>query len=80
MRERRLGKTGYQVEEVASGAWAIGAGWGDVAEEIALDTPGTVLGEGQIAAAPFLALSAACMQGGRGALDRRARVSGHVCR
>lgn len=80
MRERRLGKSGYHVEEVTSGAWAIGAGWGDVPDEIALDTPGTVLEEGQIEAAPFPALSPACMHGVRGALDRRARVSAHVCR
>ena len=46
MRERRLGKTGYQVGEVGFGAWAIGAGWGNVPEETALETLRTALEAG----------------------------------
>ena len=33
MRHRTLGKTGYEVSEIAFGAWAIGGTWGEVDDE-----------------------------------------------
>ena len=36
MRQRRLGKTGYQVGEIGFGAWAIGGSWGPVDDEASL--------------------------------------------
>jgi aryl-alcohol dehydrogenase-like predicted oxidoreductase len=36
MRQRRLGKTGFEVSEVGFGAWAIGGDWGGVSEDDAL--------------------------------------------
>ncbi|NHC15989.1 aldo/keto reductase [Motilibacter deserti] len=38
MEQRTLGKTGYQVGVVGLGAWQIGADWGEVNEDDALDT------------------------------------------
>jgi aryl-alcohol dehydrogenase-like predicted oxidoreductase len=38
MNVRTLGRTGHDVSEVGFGAWQIGADWGDVAEEEALET------------------------------------------
>jgi aryl-alcohol dehydrogenase-like predicted oxidoreductase len=36
MQYRRLGKTGYDVSAVGFGAWAIGADWGEVDDEVSL--------------------------------------------
>ncbi len=36
MRQRRLGKTGFEVSEVGFGAWAIGGDWGGVSEDDAM--------------------------------------------
>lgn len=36
MQYRRLGKTGYEVSAVGFGAWAIGADWGEVDDEVSL--------------------------------------------
>lgn len=38
MKTRRLGSTGFEVSEVGFGAWAIGADWGSVEEDVALAT------------------------------------------
>src|SRR3954470_9511458 len=38
MRTRTLGRTGRQVSEVGFGAWQVGADWGDVDEETAIET------------------------------------------
>ncbi len=38
MRERRLGKTGYDIGEVGFGTWALGGDWEAVPEERALDS------------------------------------------
>jgi aryl-alcohol dehydrogenase-like predicted oxidoreductase len=38
MRLRKLGRTGHEVSEIGFGAWQIGADWGDVAEDEALET------------------------------------------
>lgn len=38
MKYRTLGKTGYNVSEIGYGAWSLGADWGDVSEEQALQT------------------------------------------
>jgi aryl-alcohol dehydrogenase-like predicted oxidoreductase len=46
MNYRKLGRTGWQVSEISFGAWALGAGWGYVSEEDALDALHTALDEG----------------------------------
>jgi aryl-alcohol dehydrogenase-like predicted oxidoreductase len=42
MKYRTLGKTGYTVSEIGYGAWSLGADWGDVTEEQALSTLGSL--------------------------------------
>jgi aryl-alcohol dehydrogenase-like predicted oxidoreductase len=42
MRYRILGKTGYKVSEIGYGAWSLGADWGDVTEDQALSTLGSL--------------------------------------
>ena len=42
MNYRILGKTGYKVSEIGYGAWSLGADWGDVSEEQALSTLGSL--------------------------------------
>jgi aryl-alcohol dehydrogenase-like predicted oxidoreductase len=46
MKTRPLGSTGFEVSEVGFGAWAIGADWGHVEEDVALDTLETALDSG----------------------------------
>ena len=46
MKTRSLGSTGFEVSEVGFGAWAIGADWGHVEEDVALDTLGAALDAG----------------------------------
>lgn len=43
MKYRTLGKTGYEVSEIGYGAWSLGADWGDVTEEQAMQTLQTVI-------------------------------------
>ena len=38
MKYRILGKTGYKISEVGFGGWAIGADWGNVSEQQAIET------------------------------------------
>ncbi len=38
MKFRTLGKTGFKVSEIGYGSWSLGADWGDVSEEQALET------------------------------------------
>lgn len=42
MKNRTLGKTGYIVSEIGYGAWSLGADWGDVSEEQAMQTLSTL--------------------------------------
>jgi aryl-alcohol dehydrogenase-like predicted oxidoreductase len=46
MNYRNFGRTGWQVSEISFGAWALGADWGYVSEEDALDALNTALDEG----------------------------------
>ena len=46
MKNRILGKTGYEISEVGFGAWAIGGSWGDVAESDAVDALNSALDAG----------------------------------
>jgi len=46
MKTRTLGSTGFEVSEVGFGAWAIGADWGHVEEDVALATLETALDAG----------------------------------
>ncbi len=46
MNYRSFGRTGWQVSEISFGAWALGADWGHVSEEDALDALNTALDEG----------------------------------
>jgi aryl-alcohol dehydrogenase-like predicted oxidoreductase len=46
MNYRSLGRTGWQVSEISFGAWALGADWGYVTEEDALDALHAALDEG----------------------------------
>ena len=46
MNYRSFGRTGWQVSEISFGAWALGADWGHVSEEDALDALHTALDEG----------------------------------
>ncbi|HEU4320311.1 MAG TPA: aldo/keto reductase [Acidimicrobiia bacterium] len=46
MKNRILGKTGYEISEVGFGAWAIGGSWGDVAETDAIDALNAALDAG----------------------------------
>jgi aryl-alcohol dehydrogenase-like predicted oxidoreductase len=43
---RSFGRTGWQVSEISFGAWALGADWGYVSEEDALDALNAALDEG----------------------------------
>lgn len=46
MNYRNLGRTGWQVSEISFGAWALGADWGYVSDEDALDALHAALDEG----------------------------------
>ncbi len=46
MNYRSFGRTGWQVSEISFGAWALGADWGHVSEEDALDALNAALDEG----------------------------------
>jgi len=46
MNYRSFGRTGWQVSEISFGAWALGADWGYVSEEDALDALHAALDEG----------------------------------
>jgi len=46
MKYRSFGRTGWQVSEISFGAWALGADWGHVTEEDALDALHAALDEG----------------------------------
>ena len=46
MNYRSFGRTGWQVSEISFGAWALGADWGHVSEEDALDALYAALDEG----------------------------------
>ena len=46
MNYRNFGRTGWQVSEVSFGAWALGADWGFVSEEEALDALHAALDQG----------------------------------
>ncbi len=46
MNYRTFGRTGWQVSEISFGAWALGADWGYVSEEDALDALHAALDEG----------------------------------
>lgn len=46
MKYRPFGRTGWQVSEIGFGAWAIGAGWGHVSKEDALDALRTAITNG----------------------------------
>lgn len=46
MKYRPFGRTGWQVSEIGFGAWAIGAEWGHVSEEDALDALRTAIKNG----------------------------------
>jgi len=46
MKNRILGKTGYEVSEIGYGSWSLGADWGDVSQEQALSTLSTLPKEG----------------------------------
>lgn len=46
MKYRNFGRTGWQVSEISFGAWALGADWGYVSDEDALDALHAALDEG----------------------------------
>jgi aryl-alcohol dehydrogenase-like predicted oxidoreductase len=46
MKQRRLGRTGYQVSEVGFGSWALGSEWGEVSEADAMGALHTALDAG----------------------------------
>ena len=46
MNYRKFGRTGWQVSEISFGAWALGADWGYVSEEDALDALHAALDQG----------------------------------
>ena len=46
MNYRSFGRTGWQVSEISFGAWALGADWGHVSDEDALDALHAALDEG----------------------------------
>lgn len=46
MNYRKLGKTDYNVSEISFGAWAIGADWGNVTDDDALDALRAAISEG----------------------------------
>ena len=46
MNYRSFGRTGWQVSEISFGAWALGADWGHVSDEDALDALNAALDEG----------------------------------
>lgn len=46
MKYRPLGKTGFETSEIGFGAWAIGGGWGDQAEEDSLAALNTAIDNG----------------------------------
>ncbi len=46
MNYRNFGRTGWQVSEISFGAWALGADWGHVSDEDALDALHAALDEG----------------------------------
>jgi aryl-alcohol dehydrogenase-like predicted oxidoreductase len=46
MNYRSFGRTGWEVSEISFGAWALGADWGHVSEEDALDALHAALDEG----------------------------------
>ena len=46
MNYRKFGRTGWQVSEIRCGAWALGADWGYVSEEDALDALHAALDQG----------------------------------
>ena len=46
MKYRPLGKTGFETSEIGFGAWAIGGGWGDQAEEDSLQALNTAIDNG----------------------------------
>jgi aryl-alcohol dehydrogenase-like predicted oxidoreductase len=46
MNYRPFGRTGWQVSEISFGAWALGADWGHVSEEDALDALHAAIDEG----------------------------------
>ena len=46
MNYRSFGRTGWQVSEISFGAWSLGADWGHVSEEDALDALNAALDEG----------------------------------
>lgn len=46
MNYRSFGRTGWQVSEISFGAWALGADWGHVSEEDALDALHAALDQG----------------------------------
>ena len=46
MKYRPFGKTGFETSEIGFGAWAIGGGWGNQAEEDSLAALNTAIDEG----------------------------------
>jgi aryl-alcohol dehydrogenase-like predicted oxidoreductase len=46
MKHRPFGKTGFETSEIGFGAWAIGGGWGDQAEEDSLNALSTAIDSG----------------------------------
>ena len=50
MKQRRLGKTGWQVSAVSMGCLAIGGQWGEVSERQAIATVHAALDAEQVAA------------------------------
>ena len=46
MNTRNLGRTGRSVGEIGLGTWQLGGGWGDVTEDVALDTLRTAAEQG----------------------------------